>query len=1060
MSVKPSVQVDALRGLRTVPTIAWLPATLLSLLAAAYVGLGEVDHVISQFVHDGRSWSPTQLTSVSTLFHPQRAAADWADFHDAPGGLFPVHAWLRGYAAVDLAFALVYGALALRLARTGSLFRTRGALLLVAGAAADVGEDVLVLAGTGRYGAAVVVLTYLKWLGVLTGAVAVVFAERTRLRVTTGHVLHALYTHRYTVLVVLPLAVLGLAKGTDILEQLPDIQRQWLDHDSLWGKVRDPLAAGAVLLVVGVAVLYVGRQRTDGLWMRTCETWVEGAHRCEPEDCPTRERQLVGRPEPALHIWFLGPVLLGLLAGLAALAGGPLRTGPLVVFVLVPALVGLASWLLRRLHPAGLARPIRKPVSLTRYKVTGLVGDVLVGLVAVIAGLGSVRAFTGLVVLEPHEWRWSAMVAVGVVSVLLAWWVHTRFLALVARRARTVVARARLATVTAAPPTEPSFVDRLVLALTPGADGVWTGSGGELLPDEGFRGTFRHQRWAWVVLAGSLLVLLVTACTPVGTGHLLGVIGTFELALGSLSVVVATTVVLLQRGGAPEVFWPLRIPYAPVTTLLVLAAVFAGTRSGGVHDIRDYDQGLPGAAVTAAQRPTLEQLFQTWLADGEGCALRPEGADYPVRPMLLYAAEGGGIRAAYWTTKAVDRIATPRSSTPVPEICRSAFLSSGASGGSVGLTIASTVPSGAASRAVRDISGPQALSAATDGLVLRDTLYAATGVPLPPYRDAPDPAWSDRGTLIEDAWERAIDTFDAPFLSTLADWSWSPPGALVINSTSTTTSCRTLVSQLQVASSPGVCSAGTGAPADGAVSTANSTDLLGCTDQLRSTTAALLTARFPYVTPSGVVDCGGTDLQVVDGGYAENFGLGTVVDLAPAILEEVRTHNTCVLTGSQEHACQGQGEADTLIAPVVVYLDNGTGSDLAVQPAGLDLEVLVPPLTLLSAKKELYSARSQLARAENLFATDQLWDATATDAAAATTAVDDLRRSPVAIIFQATEPQVAGPLGWVLSTASMRSMDSALEDLEQRRTTELARGSADPLFDHTLNDVLAMLPGG
>ena len=202
------------------------------------------------------------------------------------------------------------------------------------------------------------------------------------------------------------------------------------------------------------------------------------------------------------------------------------------------------------------------------------------------------------------------------------------------------------------------------------------------------------------------------------------------------------------------------------------------------------------------------------------------------------------------------------------------------------------------------------------------------------------------------------------------------------------------------------------------------------------------------------------DLQIVDGGYAENFGLGTMVDLAPQLLEEVRAHNDCVLDPSTPR-CDGTRAPTTLVAPMLVYLDNGTGSDLAVQPGGLDLEVLVPPLTLLSAKKELYSARSQLARAEDLFATDQLWDATATNADAARSAVDALRRSPVAIIFQATRPQVAGPLGWVLSTASMRSMDSALADLESPTPNELAQGRrADPLFDHTIGDVLAMLPGG
>lgn len=1071
-----TVEVDALRGLRTVPVVDWVLATLLSLLAALYVGLGEIDHVIGQFVNNGRSWSPTGLTSISTLLHPDRAVTEWGLFHDAPQQAFPVHAWLRGYAAVDVAFALTYGALAVRIARAGGRLRLTGALLVVAGATADVCENLLMFAGAGDDAGLVVAFTYAKWVGVLLGAAIVLFAERRKVRTTTGHVLHALYTHRYTVLVVLPLAVLGLAKGTDILEQLPDIQRQWLDHDSFWGRARDPVAAGAVLLAVGIAVLYVGRQRTDGLWMRTCERWTDDGHLCPKGTCPTIERQLAGRPRPSLHIWFFGPVLLAALAWLAHHQGGPIRTGPFVTFLAFPLGIGLLSLGLRGLAKLGwpkrleLDRPTRGAVSLTRYRVTGVVGDVLVGTVGVVAGLGSIRAFTGLVVLDPRDGRYGFMVVVGVVAVLVTWWLHTLFLAWVAGRARKLVARARLQTITAQAPWHPTFFDRLVLALTPGADGVWTDPEGTLLPEGGMGATFRHQRWSWVVLTGSLAVLIFTACTPVWTTSRLGVIGTFELALGSLSVVIATTVILLQRGGAPEVFWPLHVPYAPVTSLLVVAALFAGTRGGGVHDIRPYDDpSLPGIATTAAERPTLAQLFQTWLSDGASCTVQRDGAAYPVRPMLLYAAEGGGIRAAYWTTKALDRIATPNTDQEVPAICRSAFLSSGASGGSVGLTIAARSPRGHAADAVRAISGPEALAAASDGLVLRDTLYAATGVPARPFHASPDPAWSDRGTLIEEAWEHSIaslngageDGYDlaAPFLSSLADWSWTSPGALVINSTSTTTSCRTLVSQIQVGSSPGVCSQGAADPADGAVTAANSTDLIGCTDQLRSTTAALLTARFPYVTPSGVVSCHGTDLQVVDGGYAENFGVGTLVDLGPALLEQVRTHNTCVLTGVTTGACATQAARDTLVAPMVVYLDNGTGSDLAVQPAGLDLEVLVPPLTLLSAKGELYSARSQLSRAENLFATDQLWDPTAPGADDAETAVDDLRASPVAIIFQATEPQVAGPLGWVLSSASTDSMDSALAELEKRPRNELAQGGTDPLFDHTIGDVLAMLPG-
>ena len=50
--------------------------------------------------------------------------------------------------------------------------------------------------------------------------------------------------------------------------------------------------------------------------------------------------------------------------------------------------------------------------------------------------------------------------------------------------------------------------------------------------------------------------------------------------------------------------------------------------------------------------------------------------------MLLYAAEVGGIRAAYWTVRGLQAIAD----TTCGE--RSALFSAGASGGSVGLTVA------------------------------------------------------------------------------------------------------------------------------------------------------------------------------------------------------------------------------------------------------------------------------------------------------------------------------------------------------------------------------------
>ena len=275
----------------------------------------------------------------------------------------------------------------------------------------------------------------------------------------------------------------------------------------------------------------------------------------------------------------------------------------------------------------------------------------------------------------------------------------------------------------------------------------------------------------------------------------------------------------------------------------------------------------------------------------------------------------------------------------------------------------------------------------------------------------------------------------------------------MVNSVSPTTSCRTLISQVQLPGD-GTSECAPGQPA------AASTDLVQCTGQLRTVTAALLTARFPYVTPSGVVDCPGPDgiqpsgddvaTQIVDGGYAENTGVGTLLDLMPRILDDVRRHNSCVLAADRRAGtCLGEPAADTLVVPQLVYFDNGTGSDLVNSPRGVTLEALVPPITLLQAEGALYSARAQLERAHAMLATDQLWSSSTALATAAAPAVDEWRGNQVAVVYQATKPGIAAPLGWVLSEGSIDAMDAALcqqdpvEDLE----FGAARDLATPLDD-------------
>lgn len=1053
-------------------------ALLISLAVALFITIGEIDHLLSQVLDDGRTWSVSKLSGVTAVLHLGETLDGWDFFASgANAANGQVDGWLRLYAAVDIVFAATYGLLGwvwfrrFRAARFGEV----GMTLAVVAAAADLVENTLIGLGA-PLGWLLVLATAVKWAALLP---LVVLGAWT-LRRTLARIPRALYTHRYTAAVVLPLALLSLGRGPDLLEQLPDIQRAWADPGQHW----DFVWAGLVMTVLGIATLFIGRQRTGHLWLRVCPEWTGDEHPCRSDECPVQRRREHDRaPQPLLRLWFIGPALLVLAAAGLGLAGADIGVVRLAAFCALPVGVGVASLVLRDRwgDRAEERRPQRSAIGVRRFRTTALVGDVLVGLLPVVAGLGVIRAFAGPIALTgPTAWSGALFVA-GWVAVVAAW----PALAVAHQRLEEWGDDLR------ADFEADSMLDRLLVQLTPGV----SMERGQVPPDDpdaqmeervrAFLRGFAAQRSAWTVLLLGGVVMVLVGLMPVVLAEHVGIIATFQLALGSLSVVVASSVILFQPGGAPEAFWPLRIPFAPVTSLIVLAMLFAATVGGDdVHRIRPY--AGPAAAYTAADRPEVGDLFTTWLRTGRSCGEPLAGTtDLKVRPLLMYAAEGGGIRAAYWTTAAIDRLAVGGNATGdvVKPVCRSAMISSGASGGSVGLSIASVREPGDAAEAVTSISGPEALGAASDGLILRDTIYAATGVPVPSLFDdrTGRVTWSDRGTLIEQAWEEGIDTFDRPFLQSRPRlrWGWGPTGALVVNSVSPTTSCRTLISQVTL---PGdeTAECAPGQPA------AASTDLVQCTGQLRTVTAALLTARFPYVTPSGVVDCPGPDklpntgddvaTQVVDGGYAENTGVGTLLDLMPRLLADVRHHNTCVLAGDPRPVtCTDEPAVDTLVVPQLVYFDNGTGSDLVTSPRGLTLEALVPPVTILQAKGALYSARAQLERAHAALATDQLWDTTSELDATVAPAVDEWRGNQVAVVYQATKPGLAAPLGWVLSEGSIAAMDEALcdQDPVQQLDFGAARDLAAPEDDSpdvvevvqpkqfgTIEDVLDLLPGG
>ncbi|QKE84521.1 hypothetical protein [Arthrobacter sp. NEB 688] len=1009
MATQPSPVRDAFAaGLpsgRAVLAGAWATAVVATLIA-----LAQLDGLVAQVVTAGRTASLSGLTSVGAVLAPGTTDAAWARVATAATAVPGTARWVVAYALVDVVLVALYalgaGAL-LRAAATGTSpgrpWYAAALLLLGVGAAADLVESALLVDLTDGSGhpRALVVTSTVKWLGLLLAVLAVVLARRQHADTPRGpahptpygpddvrtpagpvrRVLGALYTHRFSLLVVVPFGALGLASGTDVLDQLPDVQRQWVDSGPAWRA----LVSGVLTGLVAALVVVVGRLRSHHVAMR-----VLGAG-TPPSAAPYRR--------PSLLPWFvtLAVVLVALLLSRLLLGRWDVIGVRLGIAVGIPLVVWAGSVWLRRGGGQVPWSPYRRPVTAQQAATTRVVGDVLGVLVLVIPGLGLVRAFAAPVALGNGGWNIGLLV-LGVVGSVLTWPVARWLAGLVGRYAP----------------------DDLLTALVPG----------RVMGETSQR---RSRLAGWGLLALGVALFTLLGLRPEATADRLGVIGVMLLAVTAVALPLGATVILLQGGGAPDLLSRPLTPVlrtAPVLTIVLLSGLVVGLTGSDarVHGLRTTTAAAPDPAA----RTGLGARLSTMLAQ-PGCSTALPGTSYRVRPLFLLAAEGGGIRAAAWTALGTDALADAGGA------CSEALVSSGASGGAVGLTVSAFADvGGQAFPAVERMAGPEALGSAVSGLLVRDPLRSVTGLAFPTSGER---GWVDRAGLMERAWEQAVPGLRAPYLAAPRG---RVTGALVLNSTSVATHCRTLLSQvgLDPAPDPRDCRTPTAVP--------DSVDLLatlrvGCSDRapaLRASTVALLASRFPYVTPSGVVTTGCPDggtspdaQQVVDGGYADNDGLGTLVDLAPRWLPTLRAHNAAVLDGRRDGA---------LVLPVVVYLDNGQGSDLAADPAGATNEVLVPLLTKGSATAALSSTDTQLHRALAAFSTADLVPGCDDDTLAVCAAVEGWRGPAVKVFYQPTRPSLAAPLGWVLSDQSLRTLRCARDDqVAGSGLAPVARGDCD-----------------
>ena len=344
----------------------------------------------------------------------------------------------------------------------------------------------------------------------------------------------------------------------------------------------------------------------------------------------------------------------------------------------------------------------------------------------------------------------------------------------------------------------------------------------------------------------SVLLLVAFTLDPI---HVAGTIGT-----GAVLTLAGASWVLW---GSALVYWGARTRIPALTLVLLLAVV--SSISNDNHNIRVLNAG------GGSDRDSLETALSKWHDQ-----ISKKYGDRPQHPLFVVTAEGGGIRAAYWTSIVLGSLQDKD-----PSFADHVFAISGVSGGSVGAAVFSALLTdenahGQIVQRSEEMLGQDFLSPAVAAMLYPDFAQRFCPVPI---------QLLDRGQWMEKSWEQAWretarkhghddNRFAEGFRSL---WKQGNPyvPVLFLNATSVEKGNRIIGSNVQI--NP-----------DEFLATDDLMKKIAPATDVPLSTAAHLSARFTYVSPAArfVSD----NSHAVDGGYFENSGATTGVDICERLV--------------------------------------------------------------------------------------------------------------------------------------------------------------------------------
>jgi len=968
------------------------------------------------------------LRGMHVSGQPSVGASDLASFApDRVRDVWEAHAQAearRGFAsyeivaflhfAVDSVFALALGAL---LYVTAGLMRLdKWAVVWAQGAAvayliADLVENVsalLFVYDKGRVGWLILPASVLKWLAVAV-AVAVIAGQtikswraqsdqrKSELR-DLAHVLRVL-------VIVAPVFAFAMIAHP----QIPDLIRRWTPFQLLTALVCALFLAATIWLIA---------------------------------------RALIARKEPWKRLqcaWFV----VGIIGGLAFIqcawtaiqwwrgSSWDLGWGLLIPFAITLLATAFGAIFGGKSHP--------------RYRPelgawTRMLPALLAAIVPIGLGLGALRASFGESVFTGQLWDVSgilsgadqqlhplALIAFALLMPVLAWALFSLLVRI------------------EPPPAPDEDAAAAAPQPAPGQAAAEDQGGGLARLREGVTAT--RVRWLVLVLfaaAVELVFLIVVFANVHSFAETVGGIAALAIFFALLAMIAGAIVWVSDAVAYPQ---PLPGKTSPV--LLILVAWFliaAQIDAHGPHDIR---------IVASAERADGPRWGEAW-----ACWLIKNGLDQPLHrrcpfaasefryrspaakggvPLLVVATSGGATRAAYWTSTVLDCVFevagdegagcaenAPRVAAGDFRRSNTIFALSGISGGSAGHA---TYAAHLAERA--DIgTGGDWIDERLDRDFLSPAISWSTFVEFPQsflrFRHPVDSA-----EVLERSWERAWGEGRAR-----GDWGlfelWRTHQVtplLLLNGTSVEDGCRFNGSVLDASVETLVAREGkpplrrfhdcraTGPfddderkPARDRVlpksvlgATRDLTDFL-CNERLdtRLSTIAILSARFPYVSPSGRLERRCTDedkgnkvTYVVDGGYLETSGASPIVELFDKLDPVIRGYNR-------------RAGAQACVIPLMIQIDNGYEDDAAPRARKRPTELFVPPLTLVATR----GARAAQAKAQAALLFDRPFQGATLDGA-------PLADRYTHFVIQ-THAGARAPLGWALSATARQALRDQL----------------------------------